>query len=74
MFLSADEIAELTGIRRGRDGKTRGQLQGEHLRGQGIPFFVNASGEPKVARAFFEGIKKPEPPKKAWEPAALRAA
>lgn len=71
MFLSADEIADLTGIRRGRAGKTRGQLQGEHLRSQGIPFFINAAGEPKVARAFFE-MKKPEPPKKAWQPAALR--
>lgn len=75
MFLTPEEISDLTGIKRGRAGKTRGQLQCDHLRRIGVPFFVNAAGEPKVARAFFEGItNKPEQPKKAWQPAALRVA
>jgi hypothetical protein len=76
MFLTIEEIAELTGIKRGRDGKPRAYFQCEHLRKLGIPFFPNASGEPKVARAVIEGriessIPKPQP---KWQPAVLQKA
>ena len=73
MFLNNDEIADLTGIKRGRAGKTRGQLQCDHLRRIGVPFFVNAAGDPKVARSFFEGGQQKEPAPRKWQPAALRA-
>jgi hypothetical protein len=42
MFLTSDEVGELTGIKRGRDGKTAHHLQCEHLRLKAIPFYVNA--------------------------------
>jgi len=71
IFLSEDDVAELTGIRRGRDGKSRNQLQCQHLSENGIPFFPNSSGQPKVAKSFIEG-GKPESSKKAtWQPAIL---
>lgn len=68
MFLTPEELADLTGIRKGRHGHTRGQLQAEHLRRIGIPFWLNAAGEPKVARAYFEGQRQPEKPAR-WVPA-----
>ena len=55
VFLSQEEVAELTGIKRGRDGKSAFQLQSEHLRKYGIPFFPNAAGRPIVAKAAVEG-------------------
>lgn len=68
LFLTPEEIEDLTGIKRGRDGKSRGQLQCDHLRKQGIPFFPNAAGEPKVARAFIEGRDKTtQEPKSRWK-------
>lgn len=76
LFLTAAEVAELTGIKRGHDGRTRGQLQCEHLRKNGIPFFQNASGEPKITRSYIEGrgseqVNKPAP---RWEPSVLQKA
>lgn len=68
MFLTPDEIADLTGIRKGRAGRTRGQLQADHLRHIGVPFWLNAAGEPKVARAFFEGGHAPAAAPR-WQPA-----
>lgn len=74
LFLTQEEVAELTGIKRGRDGKTRNQLQCEHLRRNGVPFFPNASGEPKIARSAIEGGSKAAQPKQTgWRPAALNA-
>lgn len=71
IFLSAEEVAELTGIKRGRDGKTRDELQRQHLREIGIAFFPNASGQPKVAKSFIEGGKSERPKKTAWQSAIL---
>ncbi|MCS6454755.1 DUF4224 domain-containing protein [Burkholderia thailandensis] len=74
IFLSRDEIAELTGVRTGRRGKSREDLQIDWLRTSGIPFWTNARGRPIVARAAIEG-KQPreELPKKKWQPNVLMA-
>lgn len=72
LFLTQEELAELTGIKRGRDGKSRNQLQCEHLRMFGVPFIPNAAGEPKVARSAIEGsIKTTAPKQSGWRPAAM---
>lgn len=62
MILNKDELAILTGYKR------RG-LQCEQLRAQGIPFRVNAHGEPVVCRSAIEGPSKVDPIKETWEPA-----
>jgi len=54
-FLAAEEISELTGIRTGKDGKSREQLQSVALKKMHIPHYVNARGRPIVARAIIEG-------------------
>lgn len=70
MFLTAKEIADLTGIRIGKHGKTREQLQTEQLKRMKIPHFVNARNCPVVARAVIEGgAQQPPPQHKGWEPA-----
>ena len=51
IFLSADEIAALT-------GKRRKSCQIAWLRTSGIPFYVNASGRPVVTCAAVEAQKK----------------
>lgn len=62
MFLSAEDIAELTG----RPQKSK---QIEALRKMCIPFYVNAVGKPVVARAVVEGRRESAPkPEKKWEP------
>lgn len=67
LFLTADELAELTGRRL----KSR---QIYWLRAEGIPFRVNATGHPVVTRLSVEG--RPEPvgatPAK-WQSNALGA-
>ena len=71
MFLSTEEVSELTGIRVGRRGKTREILQIEWLRSSGIPFWANARGRPIIARAAIEGrLSRDEIPKKKWQPRA----
>lgn len=60
MFLNKDEMARLTG----RKFKSK---QIEALRAMGISFFINAIGEPIVARAVIEGTaSKTEKPKEKW--------
>jgi len=74
-FLSPQEIEELTGVKTGRNKRTREQLQIEWLRASGIPFWENARGRPIVARAAIEGRRAAEvaaaEPKKKWQPPAL---
>lgn len=60
MFLTADDLAELTG----RKIKSK---QIEVLRRMGLPFHVNASGKPVVPVAAIEGKKAPPPAAPAWE-------
>lgn len=71
MFLDDEQLAELTGIRKGHDGKTREQLQCEHLRRVGIPFYPNARGKPVVVYEALVG-KATEPVAPKWIPGPLR--
>lgn len=71
-FLSAEEVAELTGVRIGRRGKTREELQVEWLRTSGIPFWTNARGRPIIARSAIDGRKsKEDAPRRKSVPQAL---
>lgn len=75
LFLTDEEVAELTGIKRGSAGKTKAQLQCEYLRAAFVPFIPNVMGEPKISRDFINHVSK-EKPKAAtsWKPATLAAA
>lgn len=64
MFLGADELAFLTG----RHRKTK---QIHQLRAMGIPFYVNASGHPIVARTVLAGSRS-EPYEPRWVPALAK--
>ncbi|MCS4508926.1 DUF4224 domain-containing protein [Xylophilus ampelinus] len=55
MFLNAEEVAELTGISRGKHGRTCGEVQAAQLSAMKIPYYRNATGRPVVARAVVEG-------------------
>lgn len=74
-FLSPKEIEELTGVKTGRNKRTREELQIAWLRAAGIPFWENARGRPIVARAAIEGRRAAEvaaaEPKKKWQPPTL---
>lgn len=62
MFLTDDELFELTGYR-------QAAKQIAMLRKQGVPFHVNAANHPKVARAVIEGKHaKPTETVKEWVP------
>jgi len=75
VFLAPEDIATLTGIRVGRHGKTRFELQIAWLRKSGIPFWVNACGRPVVARAAVEGrADLPMPQARPWVPNVLKKA
>ncbi len=65
MFLTEDEVAELTGRKIKR-------LQIEQLQKMAIPFYVNAVGRPIVVRAVLEGRKQQETVKPRWEPKVLQ--
>ncbi|RQS63861.1 DUF4224 domain-containing protein [Burkholderia sp. Bp8984] len=71
LFLTVDEVAELTGIRNGRRGQTREELQIAWLRTSGIPFWINARGRPIIARARITGQPTEPPPRPKWQPKAL---
>lgn len=71
-FLSPEEVAELSGIRTGRKGKTREQLQINWLRASGIPFWTNARGRPIIARSAIEGRNaKDSTDKPKWQPKVM---
>lgn len=74
MFLSEEEMVELSGIAVGRSGLTKHELQCAFLRQAGIPFIQNARGRPIVARAYFESTKISPPPaaqKATWQPGVM---
>jgi hypothetical protein len=73
MFLTAQEVAELTGIRGGWRGKTREQRQIDTLRKMKVPHYVNAAGRPVVARAVIEGIGAAPEVVETWEPGLAHA-
>lgn len=65
-FLDAAEIAQLTG----RKIKSK---QIDTLRKSGLPFFVNATGHPVVARSAIDNRSPvPEPSKPKWVPRVLK--
>jgi hypothetical protein len=71
-FLTQEEVAELTGVRTGRRGKTREERQIDWLRTSGIPFWANARGRPIIPRAAIEGRQQTdEPVRKKWKPKVL---
>ncbi|MGF6664982.1 hypothetical protein QF000_006650 [Paraburkholderia atlantica] len=72
LFLTPEEVAELTGIATGRRGRRREELQAEWLRTSGISFWVNARGRPIIPRTAIEGsrLKVDQPKPKSW-PQAL---
>lgn len=74
MFLTPDEVAELTGVRIGRKGKTREQLQIAQLKAMRIPHYVNAIDRPIVVRALLEGgsASLAKPPAPGWEPGLMK--
>lgn len=61
-FLDAEALAKLTGRR-------RKSMQIAELRRLGLPFFVNAHGEPVVTRSAIEGKKSTAPENESqWKP------
>ena len=71
IFLSPEEVAELTGIKRGRDGLSRNEMQAEQLKAMHIAFFINASGRPIITKAAVEGATQTSAKKQAWQPKVL---
>lgn len=65
-FLTESEVAQLTGIKRGR------KRQCEYLTSIGVPYRTNIFGAPIVSRAFIDGVKTDKPAAN-WQPAILRA-
>lgn len=68
LFLTDDELRQLTG----RAFKSR---QIAWLKEQGLPFRVNATGHPVVARAVIVGLSSepPAPQTRGWAPRVLEA-
>jgi hypothetical protein len=62
MFLTADELAELTGIKIGKNKRTREQLQAAELTRLRIPHFLNVAQRVIVARSVVEGATAPSLP------------
>ncbi|MGQ5523567.1 DUF4224 domain-containing protein [Chitinimonas sp. PSY-7] len=71
LFLTHDEVAELSGIKAGRKGLSRDQRQIAWLRNSGIPFFVNAAGRPIITTASLIISNRDEQPKASWKPRVL---
>lgn len=61
MFLTDEELAELTGYR-------QPLKQAQQLKAQRIPFHLNRAGRPKVARAILEGGRAAPAAEKSWSP------
>ena len=70
LFLTDNEMAELTGIKRGHHGISKAQLQCQYLREKGISFFQNIKGEPKVPRSQIDGSKQES--STTWQPSILQ--
>jgi putative SOS response-associated peptidase YedK len=62
MFLSDDELFHLPGSRQKRKQLAR-------LKQMGIPCWINAAGQPVVARAVIEGRKPQARQSQEWTPA-----
>jgi hypothetical protein len=71
-FLSPSDVAELTGIARGRKGKSREQLQVDQLRAMAIAFRINARGRPIVTWEAVNGLPSRQEPAKVWQSNVLK--
>ena len=71
-FLTESEVDEMTDIRSGKGGKTKYDLQRDHLRKHAVAFTESARGRPVIAIATVEG-RRVEPIKKAWQPKIAHA-
>jgi len=69
MFLTADQLATLT-------GRKRASHQIAALRAMGLPYWVNAAGKPIVTVAAVEGRSIANEPAKvdSWQPNILKRA
>jgi len=65
IFLSKEDVAELTGHK-------RNDAQVDMLRTMGIQFYINASGRPIVPKSAIEGLKQDLKQTQSWEPAVLK--
>lgn len=66
IFMSEQQVDELTGILRGRCGKSKHDMQCEWIKRQGIPFYINARGRPVVPLSALEGKREKVPT--TWSP------
>lgn len=71
-FLAEKYVDELTGILRGRNGKTKHELQCAWLKKSGIAFFLNARERPVIVQAALEGKK--EKAQTGWTPKVVQGA
>lgn len=67
LFLTEPQVDELTGIKRGQNGKSKHLMQCNFLRNNGIAHFVNARGKPVIPISAIEG-RRVEPIRKTWQP------
>lgn len=70
-FLTPSEIAELTGIARGKGNYSREQRQVQALKTMRIPHYINPAGYPKVVRTVIEGGRAAPTPVATWQPALV---
>lgn len=61
MFLTAEELAELTGIKTGKNKKTREQMQSAELTRLRILHYLNGAGRVVVVRSIIEGAAASAP-------------
>lgn len=71
LFLTQEEIDELSGIKRGRNGLSRDARQCQFLREHGIPFIANFKGAPKVCVSAIQGGKQSKS-NDSWQPRVLQ--
>jgi hypothetical protein len=71
LFLSEPQIDQLTGILRGRLGKTKHVMQCDFLRQRGIAHFVNVRGRPVIPMTAVNGQQQ-APVKPKWQPTIAR--
>lgn len=79
MFMTSKELDNFSGIKMGKrvagQFRNKEQLQIDWLRSQGIPFYINARGCPKILWAALLGARTTPPQQKpSWQPRVIRSA
>jgi len=75
LFLNEEELKYLTGISKGRNGKSKHELQRDQLLVMRVPFRVNARGAPVVTHAAVVGPStQDEVQSTPWKSNALKKA